>query len=358
MYTGLAPRRSHIMAHDLIARAHRIIPPLDGTLHKGQAGRIGIVGGSKDYTGAPFFSGYAALRLGVDLSHIICEPSAAHVIKTYSPDLMVHSYLSSPTADFDLYRSNKLEFEQLLDRLHVLVIGPGLGRDQEIQDWAEWAIKTSIEKNIYMVLDADALWLLQSKPNILGGYQQIILTPNKIEFQRLVKASLKINPNLNDHNTDLLLELSKTLGGCTILLKSRHDIVAQFNSVPLTITEKGSPKRCGGQGDILSGLVGTWLAWTKLYLERSQQTTREEEDPKQTSHLNSNSRGEKNQQDKDEILTTNERMIISAALGSLLARRSAYLAFKKFGRAMQSSDILNFIAEAFQVDFKDDFDDD
>lgn len=44
----------------------RILPPLDGTLHKGQAGRIGIVGGSLEYTGAPYFAGISALKV----SHI------------------------------------------------------------------------------------------------------------------------------------------------------------------------------------------------------------------------------------------------------------------------------------------------
>lgn len=49
-----------------------------------------MLGGSKDYTGAPFFSCHSAMLLGADLGHIICEPSAGNVIKTYSPDLIVH----------------------------------------------------------------------------------------------------------------------------------------------------------------------------------------------------------------------------------------------------------------------------
>ena len=48
-------------------------------------GRIGVVGGSMDFTGAPFFSAMSAMRIGADLSHIICEPKAGDVIKTYAP---------------------------------------------------------------------------------------------------------------------------------------------------------------------------------------------------------------------------------------------------------------------------------
>ncbi|KAL9713524.1 hypothetical protein Ac2012v2_003136 [Leucoagaricus gongylophorus] len=70
-----------------------LIPPLNGTLHKGQSGRVGVLGGALDYTGAPYFSAISALRLGADLSHVICSPTAAGPIKSYSPDLIVHPIL-------------------------------------------------------------------------------------------------------------------------------------------------------------------------------------------------------------------------------------------------------------------------
>lgn len=47
----------------IIQLLQKSIPPLDGTQHKGQAGRIGIVGGSLEYTGAPYFAGIAALKV-------------------------------------------------------------------------------------------------------------------------------------------------------------------------------------------------------------------------------------------------------------------------------------------------------
>jgi len=59
-------------------------------LHKGQCGRIAILGGCEEYTGAPYFAATAALRGGADLAHIFCEKSAATAIKAYSPDIIVH----------------------------------------------------------------------------------------------------------------------------------------------------------------------------------------------------------------------------------------------------------------------------
>ncbi|EHS62892.1 YjeF, variant [Puccinia graminis f. sp. tritici CRL 75-36-700-3] len=317
----------HQPHRSLLRKAFQMIPPLDGSLHKGQAGRIGIVGGSKDYTGAPFYSGYASLRLGSDLSHVICEPSASTVIKTYSPDLMVHSYLSSPKEP-EAYASHQNLFEQLLDRLHVLVVGPGLGRDTEMQDWAEWTLKTAIKKKLHLVLDADALWLLVKKPDLLRGYPNAILTPNHVEFQRLLKAC-SIEPRENDDDGLLAMELSKALGGCSILQKGSIDLVAREGSEVAKVSCEGSPKRCGGQGDILSGLVGTWCAWTKLYFERQSQ------DEKPKSH--------------ELPISSEEAWIIAAVLGSEITRTCSRLAYHKLGRSMQSSDMLGYIGEAFEL---------
>uniref|UniRef100_A0A7N9CBH5 ATP-dependent NAD(P)H-hydrate dehydratase n=1 Tax=Macaca fascicularis TaxID=9541 RepID=A0A7N9CBH5_MACFA len=98
-----------------------IIPPLSSTKHKGQDGRIGVVGGCQEYTGAPYFAAISALKVGADLSHVFCASAAAPVIKAYSPELIVHPVLDSPSA-VD-------EVEKWLPRLHALVVGPGLGRD-------------------------------------------------------------------------------------------------------------------------------------------------------------------------------------------------------------------------------------
>ena len=66
-----------------------VAPPLDGTAHKGQAGRVGVLGGSKDYTGAPYYSGQAALSVGADLLYLFTAEEACIPIKSYSPELMV-----------------------------------------------------------------------------------------------------------------------------------------------------------------------------------------------------------------------------------------------------------------------------
>jgi len=82
----------------------RVAPPLDGTAHKGQAGRVGVLGGSKDYTGAPYYAGQAALSVGADLLYLFTAEEACIPIKSYSPELMVRGV--SPTVSIITFGSS------------------------------------------------------------------------------------------------------------------------------------------------------------------------------------------------------------------------------------------------------------
>ena len=90
--------------------------------YKGYSGKICIIGGSPNYTGAPYYAAISALRTGADLSHVFCHPTAASAIKTYSPELIVHSCL-------DNQNNFEKEAEAWFDRFTGFVIGPGLGRE-------------------------------------------------------------------------------------------------------------------------------------------------------------------------------------------------------------------------------------
>jgi ATP-dependent NAD(P)H-hydrate dehydratase len=143
--------------------------------------------------------------------HIICEPEAGRVIKTYSPDLIVHPILSkegcvikfnhnssannnfrssslclgSPASIFRDKEGIHSELTSILSRLHAIVIGPGLGRQEHMQEFARRAISLGREQDKYIVLDADGLWLIEKHPEYIRGYNKAVLTPNVVEFGRL-----------------------------------------------------------------------------------------------------------------------------------------------------------------------------
>jgi ATP-dependent NAD(P)H-hydrate dehydratase len=102
--------------------------------YKGSNGKMGVVGGCLEYTGAPYYVGISALRSGCDLSHIFCTKSSSIPIKSYSPELIVHPTLDasdeSEIPDFEGHSELiKEKTTKWLNSLNVLVVGPGLGRD-------------------------------------------------------------------------------------------------------------------------------------------------------------------------------------------------------------------------------------
>ncbi|XP_059355664.1 uncharacterized protein LOC132094977 isoform X1 [Carassius carassius] len=236
---------------NVIPLVRNTIPPLTSKKHKGQDGRIGIIGGCQEYTGAPFFAAISALKVGADLSHVFCTKDAAPVIKSYSPELIVHPVLDSPNA--------VEEMEKWLPRLHSLVVGPGLGREEMLLKNAKEIIERSKLRGIPIIIDADGLWLVAKEPSVIQGYQRGILTPNFMEFTRLYEAMHHEPLDSTDHKRSAQ-QLSIVMGHLTLVLKGEEDIITDGKNM-LSCSQEGSGRRCGGQGDLLSGSLGVFAHW-------------------------------------------------------------------------------------------------
>ncbi|XP_020820801.1 ATP-dependent (S)-NAD(P)H-hydrate dehydratase isoform X1 [Phascolarctos cinereus] len=287
-----------------------VIPPLTTKKHKGQDGRIGIVGGCQEYTGAPYFAAISALKLGADLSHVFCTKDAAPVIKSYSPELIVHPVLDSPHTDE--------EVAKWLPRLHTIVIGPGLGRNDTLLENAKGIIEKSKVRGIPVVIDADGLWLIAQQPSLIQGYQRAILTPNYMEFSRLYETMFRTSVDSND-NHRCVLRLSQALGNLTVVQKGEKDIISDGEKV-LVCSHEGSSRRCGGQGDLLSGSLGVLAHWAFLA------------GPEKTNGQNP---------------------FLVAAFGACsLTRQCNNQAFQKYGRSMTTTDMVAEVGMAFSKLFE------
>jgi ATP-dependent NAD(P)H-hydrate dehydratase len=62
------------MTQEILLQVRKMVPPMLEKFHKGQMGRIAVIGGSEDYTGAPYFSAMASARLGADMVCIVRTP--------------------------------------------------------------------------------------------------------------------------------------------------------------------------------------------------------------------------------------------------------------------------------------------
>ena len=281
---------------------------------------MAVIGGSEDYTGAPYFSAMASAKLGADMSHVICEPGAGQVIKTYSPNLMVHPYMRQQKnfGAKETIDSVSDAVVAMLDRLHVVVIGPGLGRDPAMQETCARVITAAKKKGVSFVLDADGLYLAQTRPELVKGYKECILTPNVVEFGRLAKSQ-NIDTTSEDP-TKLCEKLANALGGVTIIQKGSVDYISN-GSQTLISSGEGGLKRAGGQGDTLTGSLATLLAYRKAYLERIW--------------------------DHENDMSSEELLTLCAYGGSAITRECSRLAFKEKGRSLQAGDLTEHVHTAF-----------
>ena len=100
------------------------------------------------------------------------------------------------------------------------------------------------EANIPLVIDADGLWHLINSPALIRGYTKAVLTPNAMEFSRLVQTVLRrsdVKPT-NDPDPETVQMVAKALGGVTIVHKGTVDVISDGKTVEKCIDE-GCPRR-------------------------------------------------------------------------------------------------------------------
>lgn len=216
--------------------------------HKGDYGRLLVIGGSENFTGAPAYCSLAATKLGTDLVYVAAPERAAETISSYSPDLITIKLSGS-----HLNPKALAELDPWLKSSDAIVIGPGIGLHDETHE-AVWRLISEVESlNKPLVLDADALKILSRKKRRLKT--PTVLTPHAGEFSLLAERKLSNDVELR---REAAVQLARELRAA-VILKGRVDIVADEKRVKLNKT--GNPyMTVGGTGDVLTGIVGGLLA--------------------------------------------------------------------------------------------------
>ncbi len=216
----------------------------DPTSKKGDNGRVLVVGGSEQYSGAPLLTALAALRVGVDLAVIIAPYPASAAHKAYSPDI-----ISVPLDGNALELRHVDLVAKYAERSDVTVVGPGLGTEEDTA-----AAVRELARRLggrRLVVDADALKALRG-----GLPPRSIVTPHAGEFEFLFGVR---PPGELEDRAGLVRRMAEA-NNTTILLKGRIDVISDGRQVKLNVT--GCPgMTVGGTGDVLAGIVAAM--WTK-----------------------------------------------------------------------------------------------
>jgi len=214
--------------------------------HKGTFGKLLVVCGSDNMPGAAGLAVFSALRSGVG---IVKLASVAKVCDTLSVKY------SEP-----IYSAFKTK-EELLDNLDLdmegcsaILVGCGLGRDSASSN----IVRSILEKStVPVIIDADGIMVLKENISLLKNATcPVIITPHPKELSHLIDSP--VDEILKDI-LGVAGEAAKRFG-CTVLLKGAHTVIAvpEGSCYINSVANSGLAK--GGSGDVLSGLIGSFLA--------------------------------------------------------------------------------------------------
>ncbi|HBU8851719.1 bifunctional ADP-dependent NAD(P)H-hydrate dehydratase/NAD(P)H-hydrate epimerase [Citrobacter sp. Cs237] len=211
------------------------LAPRRPTSHKGDHGRLAIVGGDHGTAGAIRMAGEAALRTGAGLVRVLTRRENIAPLLTARPELMVYE-LTPQTLD------------ESLEWADVVVIGPGLGQ----AEWGKKALQKVENFRKPMLWDADALNLLAINPD---KRHNRVITPHPGEAARLLGCSVA------EIESDRLLSaqrLVKRYGGVAVLKGAGTVVAAEPNALGI-IDAGNAGMASGGMGDVLSGIIAALL---------------------------------------------------------------------------------------------------
>ncbi|MCC6020998.1 MAG: NAD(P)H-hydrate dehydratase [Thermoproteaceae archaeon] len=219
---------------------------------KGDHGRVLVVGGSLEYSGAPVYVALAALRAGVDLAVIAAPEPAAAAAKAQSPDV-----IAVPLEGPRLSLRHVERVASLAERFDVVAMGPGLGTEGETLD-AVREIFRRLAGRKPLVIDADAIKALRGET----ARGVVVFTPHAGEFKALTGVE---PPRELEGRVAVVREWAARINA-VILLKGRYDVISDGKRAKVNTT--GTPAMTvGGTGDVLTGITAAFLTKTKDPLE-------------------------------------------------------------------------------------------
>jgi NAD(P)H-hydrate epimerase len=225
-----------------------VTKPRPSESHKGDFGRLLIIGGSETFSGAPTLVANAALRTGVDLAYVAAPEKTAYAISSLSPDLITIKLEGK-----HLNPQNLATLKPYIETSNALAIGPGLGLNAETGKALKAVIEVAERAGKPLLLDADGLKAFAKFKRKLKV--PLVLTPHAGEYAMLTD---KKPPEALAEKASEVQEAAARLNA-VILLKGAVDVISDGKRVKLNFT--GNPgMTVGGTGDVLSGVVGAFLA--------------------------------------------------------------------------------------------------
>ena len=263
------PRRGHLLAREWCGKVVVVdigFPPPDGAwpllitdrwaaerlprlapqMHKGDRGRVCVIGGADGMSGAALHAARAALAAGAGLVKLVAARETIAAAQASLPDLL--------TVETALGETLEPAVAEAIDWADAVVLGPGLGREPRATR-ASFVSAVVSRRPVPTVLDADALHVFRA--DVPTGSRALVCTPHLGEFRALAGDALA-DEAANDRWSAAARAATKLK--CTVLLKGVPTVIADLRG-PEHVVASGNPGLAtGGSGDLLAGFIGAFLA--------------------------------------------------------------------------------------------------
>lgn len=228
----------------------RLVPRASNA-HKASVGKVLVVGGCRDMCGAPALTALGALRAGAGLVRIAVPREIQGVVAAIRPEATTGGL--PQTRAGSLAPSAAEPIRTLATAWDAVVLGPGGGRAP-----ATLKLMADVARTVAkpLVLDADGLFALASKPEVLRNRRaSTVITPHEGEAGRLL--GIPSSEIRADREAAALALAARS--GAVVVLKGPGTLVTDGER--LFCCRTGGPwLASGGTGDVLAGIVGAFLA--------------------------------------------------------------------------------------------------
>jgi ADP-dependent NAD(P)H-hydrate dehydratase / NAD(P)H-hydrate epimerase len=231
----------------------RLLPVRDPDSNKGSSGRLELIGGSRDFSGAPVLCSMAAYRAGAGLVEIATPKSAhplvaAHVVEPVFRPLAEEDGSVGPDA-LDSVKDG-------LTKAKACVAGPGLGLSDATVSFIRGLLALITESKVLCLIDADGLNALSKIERWWELCAGLVLTPHPGEMSRLTARSIK---DVQQDRLAIAREHAEKWNAVVVLKGAGTVIASPYGEA--VINSSGGPNLAtAGTGDVLSGVIGALLA--------------------------------------------------------------------------------------------------
>lgn len=215
----------------------KVIHPRPAESHKGDYGKVVLIGGNQQYGGAIMMSAEACVYGGAGLTTVATHPKNHVSLHARLPEVMVLDWQEEQT------------LAKVIESADVILIGPGLGEDEHAKRLLHFVLQT--QKEQWLVIDGSAITLFSEGEYSLPKPEKTIFTPHQMEWQRLSGIPVEKQEAAANQRAQQKI-------GATIVLKSHRTEI--YTADKIYKNPAGDPAMAtGGMGDTLAGIITAFL---------------------------------------------------------------------------------------------------